>query len=1623
MTHRLARLLGASLASLTLLLAMATHTAAAPIVRFQGTLRAAVVTTGNTLGLAGSAAGPSTTDGIGVFTDATATLQAAPWPLGTTADWHLASSDAVLDVPAGATIVYAELVWGGSVSAAVVADLDSPIVLTAPSGQVHSVAPDALTAAPANGTMRSDGYYGRSANVTAFIEGAGSYRVGAVPATLAGGDAAAGWGLYVVYTLPTLPLQRVAVVTVMESVGSASTAALTGSIDGICIPESAGARDARLSLVAMEGDANITGETVRCDRTDARLAMNEARITGIGTTLNIPHGGHITSGDGVIDTRGTFGSANHGTATNVSGARQGWDIITFDATAQLPSGATAAFFRNGAGGDSNLVLGYGLQVKMRTPHLVDSAGHLSAAPTILSVGGVVTLTMTVPNDGDATAANVTFRLPAALPAGLAYVTSSLEVDGAAPPGGPVTAAGALQAGVDLGPIAAGQTITVTLSLRVDQPLGLPQLTLAPQIAYSNQACGAAATPGPWAPAPVVITLTVCGDGLIRGDEGCDDGNTHDQDGCSASCAVEYGWTCAGLGPSVCSASCGDGRVALGAETCDDGDAESLDGCSATCVTERGWSCGPRPGATGTPADPDTACAATCGDGLVALGVETCDDGNTSPVDGCSAACAPEPGWSCGANPDGQGTTAAPDTRCVATCGDGQVALGVEGCDDGNTAEMDGCSESCALERGWLCPTPGQACVPGPCGDGLRAVGAEACDDGDSAAGDGCSATCTVEPGFDCVHTTAAPPDSVCASTCGDGRLAVGSEGCDDLNTLDGDGCAADCGVELGWSCSATPGELSSCHEDCGDGRVVGAEGCDDQNSEGLDGCAADCGDAEHGWSCVGAPSVCTTTCGDSLIGLGVGGERCDDGNTAAGDGCDCGAVELGWSCGDPPLEPSVCEPYCGDGYLRGVEGCDDGNVVDGDGCTADCRAERGWICRQEADDGPSICHRDTDEDGVLDDGDQSGDPLDNPCAEGETLGCDDNCPDFANADQTFPSGAEATFLCPPYRGPRTQGGGGGCAGGPGSPDASWLGALALVVLWSRRRLAVVVALVLLAGGARAQNVDPRLLDVSLSPLSVLGVETSATPGHLSPWLVAIFNLANDEVVTRTGPSATDHGPLSGRVMVTLGAGIGILDRLDLAVGLPLYVNSLSTAGAIAPSVAPSRPLVQGRDVGLADLRFTLRARVFGPRYAESGVGLALLADVTLPTGSEQPFMSDGAVTFRPRLVLDYRAADGLAVALNVGYRLRPERTVDDLGIGDELHLGLGAELPVGFDGIAFLGEVDLAIGQGHSAYDDGGVAPREVPAEALGGLRWRSQDGWVLTGAAGSGITQGYGAPDFRLLLSLAYNAAAPRATHEPLVPGELVQRGDPWDEVRPPSRAKRAQTELTAERFDAVAAADRDADSDGVPLPADQCPSEPEDIDGFMDEDGCPDPDNDQDGVLDAADKCPDAKENINGNADDDGCPDDNLPELEKLGPVIVIKDKIMFKSGSAELLDSDKLIIEQLAVLLNLTPEVARFRIEGHTDNQGDREFNVDLGERRAWAVLAYLVEQGVARERLFAKGFGPTRPIASNNTDQGRAANRRVEFHVIKPGEPIEGDIPATSRTPVTPTVPDVAPGGTP
>ena len=222
----------------------------------------------------------------------------------------------------------------------------------------------------------------------------------------------------------------------------------------------------------------------------------------------------------------------------------------------------------------------------------------------------------------------------------------------------------------------------------------------------------------------------------------------------------------------------------------------------------------------------------------------------------------------------------------------------------------------------------------------------------------------------------------------------------------------------------------------------------------------------------------------------------------------------------------------------------------------------------------------------------------------------------------------------------------------------------------------------------------------------------------------------------------------------------------------------------------------------------------------------------------------------------------------------------------------------------------------------------------------------------------------------------------------------------------------------------DPDNDQDGIADNADICPNEPEDKDGFRDADGCPDTDNDQDGLADSVDKCPAQPEDRDGFQDSDGCPDldndndriadvqdacplkpedydgdsdqDGCPDLYKL--VVVTAQKIELKQ-KVFFATAKARILPRSFQLLNEVGKVLKdrpkihIRIEGHTDSRGRDRYNLRLSQRRADSVRKYMERQGVTSNRMVSIGYGETKPVGSNRTRAGRAMNRRVEFFITK------------------------------
>ncbi len=126
---------------------------------------------------------------------------------------------------------------------------------------------------------------------------------------------------------------------------------------------------------------------------------------------------------------------------------------------------------------------------------------------------------------------------------------------------------------------------------------------------------------------------------------------------------------------------------------------------------------------------------------------------------------------------------------------------------------------------------------------------------------------------------------------------------------------------------------------------------------------------------------------------------------------------------------------------------------------------------------------------------------------------------------------------------------------------------------------------------------------------------------------------------------------------------------------------------------------------------------------------------------------------------------------------------------------------------------------------------------------------------------------------------------------------------------------------------------------------------------------------------------------------PEPEPPRVEVEETRIRVDEKIHFELDSAEISPVSDGLLREIARVITDNPQIRRIRVEGHTDRQGTAHYNLALSQRRAESVVARLVDYGVARQRLEPEGFGFSRPVATNDTEAGRAENRRVELNILE------------------------------
>jgi outer membrane protein OmpA-like peptidoglycan-associated protein len=300
-------------------------------------------------------------------------------------------------------------------------------------------------------------------------------------------------------------------------------------------------------------------------------------------------------------------------------------------------------------------------------------------------------------------------------------------------------------------------------------------------------------------------------------------------------------------------------------------------------------------------------------------------------------------------------------------------------------------------------------------------------------------------------------------------------------------------------------------------------------------------------------------------------------------------------------------------------------------------------------------------------------------------------------------------------------------------------------------------------------------------------------------------------------------------------------------------------------------------------------------------------------------------------IVDAKAGP-LRFAVNGGVRVR-STTLMDMGVtqSTEFPLGVAAAWALSPEKVEIVGEVFGAIG---SAQQRG-----YQPLEALGGLKvYLAKNSYLSLGAGRGLLPDRAGNPDLRAVISIVFEPKPAQRV------AAYVPDSSDVAQVTPPAK------------------------------PADEWS------------------DRDNDGIPDKDDKCPDDPENYNGYEDDDGCPDEEPKNLVvDVGSQLVTLEGIEFEFDKAIIRPESLKVLDAVAKALVDNPGIQLVEVQGHTDEQGPDDYNLDLSQRRASAVVDYIVSKGIAASRLTAHGYGETQPIDPSHTQAAYRKNRRVVFQI--------------------------------
>lgn len=498
----------------------------------------------------------------------------------------------------------------------------------------------------------------------------------------------------------------------------------------------------------------------------------------------------------------------------------------------------------------------------------------------------------------------------------------------------------------------------------------------------------------------------------------------------------------------------------------------------------------------------------------------------------------------------------------------------------------------------------------------------------------------------------------------------------------------------------------------------------------------------------------------------------------------------------------------------------------------------------------------------------------------------------------------------------------------------------------------------------------------------LSVPAASVEGRVKPAFGVVASYASSPLVLVDARGEVVRSVVEHQVTLHALTSIALFDRVLFHVDLPATLLLDGEGIATEPG---TRSFAQASGASLQDLRFGGRVELVEQAgwIPSASVGAWVFA----PTGDETSYAGTGDWRASPHLIVG-ASWDPIEWTASLG-RTLASSSLDRAPLFDNLvTVGLGAAVKI--DRFAFGLEATTSLDAGNV---QNGSASTRVHAELLATAKAHVGPVRFDLGA-GPGLARAPGTPKVRVIagISVELETLPARADEPGTTDAPFGGAGSdiPSVGVALSSEPSVAGTSRApgSERGPVATATTPDVDGDLLSDARDACPSVPGPVRGDPFRDGCP-VDTDGDGVPDDRDACVKEPGVAAAEAGRNGCPLAVSVTVDR----ITILEPIRFETNRAVLLPESTKTLREIAAVLQKDESIARVAIDGHTDGRGAARSNLELSRARAVAVMRWLNGHGIDPRRTEARGFGARVPIADNETEAGRAKNRRVELVILR------------------------------